>query len=245
MNFAKHAEIFLRDVPTLSQKLNLLMNHNVDLDSILKSPTTFKLSLKTIKSKLKKLKLQQIEPVSSLMLTYRPTQLDAYVLIKLLRKSLWLTWLETTFFLFNRINSRHIKEKTILDGSSDVVEYIAKRLGWDEQTKESALKSHPSLSKCNIFKVWLLFHYLFDWISFIHSLFCFTDRKSSKFPIKRDEFLQKWYFFICESVCVQSRWTENTIKWVGNDWFFTATTVYDLFRAKKILANGWKALSKA
>lgn len=41
----------------------------------------------------------------------------------------------------------------ILDDCGSTIDYIVKRLNWDEQTKENALKSYPSIAKCHVTKV--------------------------------------------------------------------------------------------
>lgn len=41
----------------------------------------------------------------------------------------------------------------ILDDCSNTIDYIAKRLKWDQMTKENVLKSYPSIAKCNVTKV--------------------------------------------------------------------------------------------
>lgn len=45
------------------------------------------------------------------------------------------------------------EQKEILDGCNNGIDYIAKRLNWDNNTKEDALKRWPSLAKINIPKV--------------------------------------------------------------------------------------------
>lgn len=52
-----------------------------------------------------------------------------------------------------RITNQLVEEKQLLDGCTDVVEYASKRLGWDKQTKQNALKSNPLFTKCKISKV--------------------------------------------------------------------------------------------
>lgn len=45
------------------------------------------------------------------------------------------------------------EQQNILNGCGSAVEYIAKRLNWDQETTERALKSSPAIGKCNIAKV--------------------------------------------------------------------------------------------
>lgn len=45
------------------------------------------------------------------------------------------------------------QQKEILNGCSNGIDYIAKRLNWDENAKISALKNWPSLAKTNVSKV--------------------------------------------------------------------------------------------
>lgn len=76
--FAKSPEQFLVDPSKLIEKLNLLIHYDVELESILKSPATFKLNYKTIEKKLKELKSQNVEEITSPMLAYRSVQLKKY-----------------------------------------------------------------------------------------------------------------------------------------------------------------------
>lgn len=44
-------------------------------------------------------------------------------------------------------------KKEILDDCTSTIDYVAKRLNWDEMTKENLLKRYPSIAKCNVTKV--------------------------------------------------------------------------------------------
>ncbi|XP_031635754.1 transcription termination factor, mitochondrial-like [Contarinia nasturtii] len=127
-NFAKNPIIFLRDPQMLQRKLDMLLAFNVEPNSILNSPLTFRMNLNKIENRLNELKTNSIESISSWMLTCTVSQL-------------------------NTIIKRHAEQKDLLDDCSNAIEYLAKHLDWDRKTTQKALKSCPTLVKCNIIKI--------------------------------------------------------------------------------------------
>lgn len=55
--------------------------------------------------------------------------------------------------IFGRMIKVRDEQKEALQGCNDVVDYLASRLKWDDETKANALKSNPAITKCNITKV--------------------------------------------------------------------------------------------
>lgn len=56
-------------------------------------------------------------------------------------------------FRSSRFIEKCIEEKKSLGESTNTVDYVAKRLNWDETAKQRALKQYPPLSKCSVLKV--------------------------------------------------------------------------------------------
>lgn len=130
----------------------MLIEYGVESNSILNSPLTFRMNLNKMENLLKELKSISIEPISSWMLTCNETQLNAYVEdFKVLMK------IYTHFDCVHlcRMIKRQEKQKELLNGCTNAIDFIAKRLHWDEETKGSVLKSCPALVKCNISKVFI------------------------------------------------------------------------------------------
>lgn len=55
--------------------------------------------------------------------------------------------------IFSRLIHKQNETKEILDDCCNTIDYIAKRLNWDQITKENILKSYPFIAKCNVTKV--------------------------------------------------------------------------------------------
>lgn len=55
--------------------------------------------------------------------------------------------------IYFRLIDKQTVKMEILDDCSNTIDYIAKRLNWDQMTKENVLKSYPSIAKCNVTKV--------------------------------------------------------------------------------------------
>lgn len=150
--FANSPSIFFRSPRTLHQKLNILLAFGVELESILNAPITFRMNLNNLEKRLKELKSNSVEPIYSWMLTCSTSQLDAWVVnMKYKYKCTW-PWNCKNNELCRMIK-RQGEQKEVLDGCDNAVDYIAKRLNWDRRAKESALKSCPSIAKCNVAKV--------------------------------------------------------------------------------------------
>lgn len=86
-----------------------------------------------------------------------------------------------TFSNDYRIVEKQQEEKDLLEGCSNGIDYIAKRLDWDQHALKRALKSCPSLTKINVPKV-----------RFLNSQFAcncalkppiFSDKKSTGFSL--------------------------------------------------------------
>lgn len=73
--FAKSPERFLRPTEKLKQKLDLLVAHGVDPNSILNAPATFRINLCNLEKRLIEVKAASFEPIYSWMLTCTPSQL--------------------------------------------------------------------------------------------------------------------------------------------------------------------------
>lgn len=80
-----------------------------------------------------------------------------------------------------RMIERQEKQKELLDGCTNAIDYIVKRLNWDEETKRSALKSCPALLKCNMFKVFTFRRHFFFYSIKIHDPFNFRFETSWTF----------------------------------------------------------------
>ncbi|XP_055301881.1 transcription termination factor, mitochondrial-like [Sitodiplosis mosellana] len=127
-HFAKSPSIFFRSPKMLNQKLDMLLACGVELNSILNSPLTFRMNLNKMENLLMELKSRSTEPISSWMLTCPEAQLNTMI-------------------------ERQEKQRELLNGCGNAIDYIGKRLNWDEKTKISALKSCPALAKCNMTKI--------------------------------------------------------------------------------------------
>lgn len=77
LHFAKNPSIFLRFARNLNKKLDALLAFDVEFDSILRAPATFRMELKQLEKRLKELKANSIEMIQSWMLTCSPSQLNA------------------------------------------------------------------------------------------------------------------------------------------------------------------------
>ena len=131
----------------------MLLTYGVEPNTILNSPLTFRMNLSKIENLLMHLKSRSIEPIQSWMLTCSEEQLNTYVHIILIIFTCIHWALKWFVFVFCRMIKRQEKQKELLDGCSNAIDYIGKRLNWDEKTKENALKSCPALAKCNMSKV--------------------------------------------------------------------------------------------
>lgn len=69
---------------------------------------------------------------------------------------------------FYRIIQKQSAQKEILDGCDEAIDYIAKRLNWDDATKVNVLKSYPSIAKCNVAKVRINTFKLYILFTLIH-----------------------------------------------------------------------------
>lgn len=109
------------------------------------------MNLNKLESRLNDFKSSSIKTVYSWMLTCTDAQLNTYV-DAILEKSKF-EMRNSDKFLICRMIERQDKQKELLDGCNNSIDYVAMRLNWDENAKEKALKNCPALEKCNMSKV--------------------------------------------------------------------------------------------
>lgn len=76
LHFARNSSFFLRSPQTLQAKLDMLLAYSVEEESILKSPETFKLSVKSLENRLNELKSKEVAKIWSWMLICHSSQLS-------------------------------------------------------------------------------------------------------------------------------------------------------------------------
>ncbi|XP_031621664.1 uncharacterized protein LOC116339767 [Contarinia nasturtii] len=113
----------------LDRKLDVLMKHNVDKDSIFNYKDTFKYSADKIDKKICKLKNDGLEIISSWMIPKCNTA------------------------KLKRMTSTYVREKKLLEGFDDNLHYLAHRLNWTSANLKFAQHKYSKLNKSSLSKI--------------------------------------------------------------------------------------------
>ncbi|XP_031619216.1 uncharacterized protein LOC116338226 [Contarinia nasturtii] len=138
--FGKRSEVFLtHKTDILKLKLDVLVKHDVDRESILNCKLTFmRYSAKRIEEIIYEIKRNGVDHILSYMIhNYRNPKVD-------------------------KLKSNRIMERNSLEGFENSMKYIAHRLNWNESDHLNVLKRYPKLKNCSARKIKTHLDYLLN-----------------------------------------------------------------------------------